>query len=350
MKIKNLFLSFLLVCIIITSTACSGNSSKEKIHVYNWGEYIDPSTIKDFEKETGITVIYDTFASNEDMYIKVKQGSDKYDVLVPSDYMIERMINENLLQPINFENIPNFKNVNQELLNPGYDPENKYSVPYFWGTLGIVYNSEMINKPITKWADLWDPQFKNQIIMYNSQRDSIAIALKKLGYSMNTTNEEELKQAEEELKKQKPLVYAYLTDDGRDVLVQGDAAMGVFYSGDALLMMKENSDLKYVLPEEGTNLWYDSFVIPSNAQNVSGAEKFIDFMSRPDIAARNAEHTVGYSSPITDAIKLLPEDISTSEVAYPDLSKLNNLEVYKDPKALIEVYDRIWTEVTSDQN
>ncbi|MBP2025138.1 ABC transporter substrate-binding protein [Peptoniphilus stercorisuis] len=345
---KKISLLIILVILLFTTSflsSCKKTDSANSINVYNWGEYIDPETIKLFEEETGIKVNYETYASNEDLYVKLVQNSDSYDIVVPSDYMIERLIKEGLVQKIDFNNIPNFAGVEENIKNPGFDPTNEYSVPYFWGTLGIVYNDSMIKNEITSWSDLWNEKYKNQIIMYNSQRDSIAIALRKLGYSMNSVDINELQSAKKELIKQKPLVYAYLTDDGRDVLVQADAAMGVMYSGDALLMMSENKNLKYVVPKEGSNIWYDSFVIPNSAKNKKGAEEFINFMSRPDIAAINAEYCVGYTSPVVKAKDLLPDEIRNSYVAYPNMEDLPNLEVYRDLDKMVAVYDRIWTEV-----
>lgn len=324
--------------------------NKNSITVYNWGEYIDPQTIKMFEKESGLKVNYQTYASNEDLYVKLKQNTDSYDVVVPSDYMIERLIKEGLVQKIDFKNIPNFKGVEEKIKNPNFDPTNEYSVPYFWGTVGIVYNTKMIKDNINSWDDLWNPKYKGKIIMYNSQRDSIAIALKKLGYSMNSTNPKELQKAKEALIKQKPLVYAYLTDDGRDVIVQEDAAMGVMYSGDALMMMQENPNLKYVIPKEGSNIWYDSFVIPKSSKNKKGAEEFINFMCRPDIAAINAEYCVGYTSPVVKTKELLPEEIRESYVAYPNPKNLPPLEAYRDLGDSVADYDRIWTEVIATMN
>ncbi len=338
-------LILILILSVFTLTGCGKKDMSNAINVYNWGEYIDPDTIRMFEKETGIKVLYETYASNEDLYVKLVQNTDTYDVVVPSDYMIERLIKEDLVQKIDFNNIPNFEGIEKNIKNPDFDPTNEYSVPYFWGTLGIVYNTKMIDEDIKSWDSLWNEKYKNQIIMYNSQRDSIAVALRKLGYSMNTRSIDELQKAKEALIEQKPLVYAYLTDDGRDVLVQGDAAMGVMYSGDALLMMGENKDLKYVVPKEGSNIWYDSFVIPKNAKNKEGAESFINFMSRPDIAAINAEYCVGYTSPVIKAKDLLPEEIKNSYVAYPTVEELPLLESYKDLDELVFVYDRLWTEV-----
>ena len=272
---------------LLTLTACGKEEAKEEIYVYNWGEYIDPEILKDFQKETGIKVNYDTYASNEDLYIKMTQSQDKYDVVVPSDYMIERFIKEGLIQEINFENIPNFSGVEDKLKNPTFDPENKYSIPYFWGTEGIVYNKSEVKDKVDSWDILWNEKYKDQIIMYNSQRDTIGVALKRLGYSLNSTSEKELEEAKKSLIEQKALVYAYLDDDGRDVIVQGDANLSVMYSGDALLMMQQNEDLDYVVPKEGSNIWYDSMVIPKNANNVSGAEKFINYMLKPEVQVKN---------------------------------------------------------------
>lgn len=336
------------VLMLLTLSACGKkDQAKEEIYVYNWGEYIDPSILKDFQKETGIKVNYDTYASNEDLYIKMTQSQDKYDVIVPSDYMIERLIKEDLIQEINFDNIPNFSGVEDVLKNPSFDPENKYSVPYFWGTVGIVYNKSEVKDKVDSWNILWNEKYKDQIIMYNSQRDTLGLALKRLGYSLNSTNEKELEEAKKSLIEQKPLVYAYLDDDGRDVVVQGDANLSVMYSGDALLMMAQNEDLDYVVPKEGSNIWYDSMVIPKNAQNVSGAEKFINYMLKPEVQAKNAEYCVGYTSPVKGVKDLLPDEIKNSKVAYPDIDLLPPLESFKDLGDFIKVYDRIWTEINA---
>ena len=336
------------VLMLLTLSACGKkDQAKEEIYVYNWGEYIDPSILKDFQKETGIKVNYDTYASNEDLYIKMTQSQDKYDVIVPSDYMIERLIKEGLIQEINFENIPNFSGVEDILKNPSFDPENKYSVPYFWGTVGIVYNKSEVKDKVDSWDILWNEKYKDQIIMYNSQRDTLGLALKRLGYSLNSTNEKELEEAKKSLIEQKPLVYAYLDDDGRDVVVQGDANLSVMYSGDALLMMAQNEDLDYVVPKEGSNIWYDSMVIPKNAKNVSEAEKFINYMLKPEVQAKNAEYCVGYTSPVKGVKDLLPDEIKNSKVAYPDIDLLPPLESFKDLGDFIKVYDRIWTEINA---
>lgn len=337
----------IVVLSMVFLTACGNSKKTASINVYNWGEYIDPQILKDFEKETGIHVNYTTYASNEDMYIKLTQSSDKYDVIVPSDYMIERLIRENRLQPIDFSKMKNWNLVEDKLKNPVFDPQNKYSVPYFWGTLGIVYNKAKLGKDIDSWNALWDPQYKNQIIMYNSQRDSIGVALKRLGYSLNTTDPKQLEEAKKALIEQKPLVYAYLTDDGRDVMIQEDANLAVMYSGDAALVAKENPHLSYVVPKEGSNIWYDSMCIPKNAENVEGAIQFIDYMCRPEVAAKNAKYSVGYTSPIKGAKELLPKEMQESKIAYPDINQLPPLEAYKDLGDSIQLYDKIWTEINA---
>ena len=346
-KNRNIVLVLIFVLsITILATGCGEN--KPKINVYNWGDYIDTDVLEQFEEEFGIKVVYDTFATNEDLYVKLKQGGSSYDVIFPSDYMIERMIREDLLVKIDSNNIPNLSKVGESFLNLEYDANNEYSVPYMWGTVGIIYNKTMVDKPLTSWADLWDKQYAGQIVMLNSQRDTLAVALKKLGYSMNTRDLNELEEAKIELIEQKPIVYAYLGDEVKDTIIGGDAAIAVVWSGDAVAMIRENPDLEYVIPTEGTNLWFDAMVIPKNAENKEAAEKFIDFMSRPGIAAKNAEY-IGYSSPIPEAIELLPEDVKNDPDAYPNDDILKNTEIFKDPLDIIEVYDKIWTEITSQQ-
>jgi len=342
-------IGFILILTLIISVFASGcGGSKPSINVYNWGDYIEPEVLRMFEEEYGVKVVYDTYATNEDLYIKLKQGGSSYDVIIPSDYMIERMIKEDLLAKINMDNIDQLSNVDEKFMGLDYDPTNEYSVPYMWGTVGIIYNKSMVSRPLTSWADLWDEEFSGQIIMLNSQRDTLAVALKKLGYSMNTREIKELEEARDELIAQKPLVYAYLGDEVKGVMTGGEAAVAVVWSGDAVAMMQENEDLEYVLPSEGTNLWFDAMAIPKNAKNQSDAEKFINFMTRPDIAAINAEY-IGYSSPIPAAVEMLPEEIQNSPVAYPADELLENTEIFKDPQDILSEYDRIWTEITSAQ-
>lgn len=347
-KIKSIIILSLVFVIGMVAVGCGSNNKKPSINVYNWGDYIDKSVLADFEKEFGIKVNYDTFATNEDLYVKLKQGGSSYDVIMPSDYMIERMIREDMLVKLDKNNVPNLKNVDEKFFSLDFDQTNEYSVPYMWGTVGIIYNKTMVDDVVDSWNILWNEKYKDEIIMLNSQRDTMAVALKKLGYSMNTRDESELEEAKKELIKQKPIVYAYLGDEVKDVLVGGDAALAVVWSGDAIAMIRQNEDLEYAIPKEGTNLWFDSMVIPKSTTNKDGAEKFIDFMSRPDISARNTDY-IGYSTPIPAAIEMLPDDIKNSKVAYPSDAEIENTEIFKDPKDIIQIYDRIWTEITSEQ-
>lgn len=333
----------LLACLFLL-TSCKG-SEENTVHVYNWGEYMSNEAIKLFEKETGYKVIYETYASNEDLYVKLSSSTEAYDVVVPSDYLIQRCIKEGLVQKINKEAIPNFKGIFDSLKNPSYDPGSQYSVPYFWGTLGVVYNGKNIKEKLDSWDCLWDPKYKGKILMYDSQRDSLAIALKRLGFSMNSKKIQELVQAKDSLIQQKPLVYAYLADESRDVVVQGDADLCAMYSGDAVLMMEENKDLRYFVPKEGSNLFMDSFMIPKKARNLKGAEAFINFMCRPDVARLNVDEVQGYSTPIKETYEGLPARIKKNPAAYPDLSKLPPLEVYQDSSDIADLYYDLWAEV-----
>ncbi|MDE6972317.1 MAG: ABC transporter substrate-binding protein, partial [Lachnospiraceae bacterium] len=288
-----------------------GKSSAEngEVIVYNWGEYIDPETLSLFEEETGIKVVYDEYDTNETMYPKVEAGASAYDVICPSDYMIQKMIDNDLLAEINFDNIPNMKNIGQQYLEQSkeFDPENKYSVPYCFGTVGILYNKTMVSGPVDSWAVLWDEQYADNILMQDSVRDAFMVALKLNGYSMNTLNETELQTAKNSLIEQKTLVQAYVIDQVRDKMIGDEAAIGVIYSGEAIYTQRENENLEYVIPKEGTNVWIDSWVIPKTAPNKENAEKFIDFMCREDIALKNFEY-ITYSTPNVAAQALIEEE------------------------------------------
>lgn len=333
-------------------TGCGKGKSagNGEVIVYNWGEYIDPDVITMFEEETGISVVYDEFETNEIMYPKVESGASQYDVICPSDYMIQKMIENDLLAEINFDNIPNLKNIDEQYMEQSkeFDPENKYSVPYCFGTVGILYNKSMVDEPVDSWNILWDEKYKDNILMQDSVRDAFMVALKRLGYSMNTTNETELQEAKESLIEQKPLTQAYVIDQVRDKMIGNEAAIGVIYSGEAIYTQRENSDLEYVIPKEGTNVWIDSWVIPKNAPNKENAEKFINFLCREDIALMNFEY-ITYSTPNKAARALIEdEEIKNSPIAFPELSQYSNLETFRylgeDGDA---VYNELWKEVKS---
>ncbi len=336
----------------LTGCGSSAGGENGKVIVYNWGEYIDPETIKMFEEETGIEVVYDEFETNEIMYPKVESGAAEYDVVCPSDYMIDKMIQNGLLQELNYDNIPNAKkNIGAQYYEQAndFDPGNKYAVPYCWGTVGILYNKTMVDEPITSWAQLWDEKYADNILMQDSVRDAFMVAEKLNGFSMNTVDPTELETAKNALIEQKPLVQAYVIDQVRDKMIGGEAAIGVIYSGEAIYTQRENPDLEYVIPEEGTNVWIDCWCILKDAPNKENAEKFIDFMCRGDIAEKNFEY-ITYSTPNDAARELIEdEEIKNSTIAFPDLSQYNNLETFvylgEDGDAL---YNELWKEVKSN--
>ena len=324
--------------------------SKQKVIVYNWGEYLDPEVITMFEEETGIDVIYEEFETNEIMYPKVQSGAIAYDVVCPSDYMIQKMLDNGLLAEINFDNVPNLKNIGQRYMDKSreFDPENKYSVPYCWGTVGILYNKTMVDEPIDSWSILWDDKYRDNILMPDSVRDAFGVTLKYLGYSLNSTDLDELTEAMNLLIVQKPLVQAYVIDQVRDKMIGNEAAIGVIYSGEAIYTQNENPDLEYVIPKEGSNIWIDSWVIPKNAEHKENAEAFINFLCRPDIALMNFDY-ITYSTPNTAARELIEdEDIRNSKIAFPDDSELEHCETfhYLGDEA-DAVYMDLWNKVKS---
>ena len=354
---KRFFSALLALVLLLCALPAPVHAAANEITVYNWGQYISDGTddsldvIKAFEEETGIKVIYDEFETNEAMYPKVEAGSSAYDVICPSDYMVNKMIENGLLQELNYDNMPNAKaNIGAQYYEQAeeFDPGNKYCVPYCWGTVGILYNKTMVDEPVTSWSILWNEKYADNILMQDSVRDLFMVALKLKGYSMNTLDESELQEAKDALIAQKPLVQAYVIDQVRDKMIGGEAALGVIYSGEAIYTKRENPDLEYVIPEEGTNVWIDGWVIPKNAPNKENAEKFIDFMCRGDIALLNFEY-ITYSTPnIIAQEQIEDEDIRNSEIAFPDLSKYD-LETYlylgEDGD---ELYNNIWKEIMSN--
>lgn len=339
---------------ILSSFSGCGSSSGEngEVIVYNWGEYLDPDVLDMFEEETGIKVIYDEFETNEIMYPKVETGATEYDIICPSDYMIQKMIKNDLLAELNFDNIPNAKaNIGAQYWDSSkeFDPENKYSVPYCWGTVGILYNKTMVDEPIDSWSILWDEKYADNILMQDSVRDAFMVALKLNGYSMNSTDASELETAKNDLIEQKPLVQAYVVDQVRDKMIGDEAAIGVIYSGEAIYTQRENPNLEYVIPKEGTNVWIDSWVISKNAPNKENAEKFIDFMCRPEIALMNFEY-ITYSTPNDAARELIEEDdIRNSSIAFPDLSQYSGLETFQYlGEEADQMYNDLWKEVKSE--
>ena len=292
------------------------------LNVYNWGEYISNGSddsvdvVDAFEKLTGISVNYTTFDSNESMYAKLKSGAANYDVVIPSDYMVAKMIAEGMLMPLNYDNIPNFQNIDENYRYADYDPENRYTVPYMLCTTGIIYNTTMVDKAPTKWADLWDEQYAGNILMFNNSRDAYAIAAFKGGHSINPETTAEVDEVVEDLKAQKPLVQAYVMDEIFDKMIGGEAAVGVYYSGDAITMIDDNPDLAWVFPEEGSVLSVDSMCIPAASEHEEAAEMFINFMCEVDVGKANAEY-IGYTTPMHAVWEVLDDDLKYSEIAFP---------------------------------
>lgn len=359
----------LILCTLITVlpafifSGCSEQeASSNELKIFNWGEYISDGTdgsmdvIEEFEKETGITVTaYDTYDSNEQMYAKLKSGSVDYDIIFPSDYMITRLIEEDMIQPIDIENMENYSQVSQEYTGStlGYDSTNSYSVPYTWGTVGIIYNAPMVEEltgrpaeeVITGWDAFWNPALDDNIYMFINSRDSFAIAEKLLGFSLNETKPEKLEEAADLLKEQKPLVQAYLMDEMFDKMENGEAAISPAYSGDIAAMMEANDDLKYCFPKEGCNIFVDGVCITKNAKNVENAQKFIDFLCRPDVALANAEF-IQYSTPIIGAYNMLDESVRENQIVYPSSEQLANCESFISlPTETAEQMENLWIDI-----
>ena len=325
------------------------SDEKVTINVFNWGDYIGETTIADFEEAyPNIKVNYENFTTNEDMFVKIKTGGSPYDVAIPSDYMIKRMLDEKMLNKINMDNIPNYQYIDDRFKNLSFDPANEYSVPYMWGTVGILYNKTMVSDPVDSWEILWNKKYSKQIVMPDSERDSIGVTLKMLGLSMNTKNISELEQAKEKLMEQKPLVMAYLVDEVKDIMIGENAALAVVWSGDAYYCMSENENLAYAIPKEGTNYWFDSMVIPNTSKHQKEAEIFINFMCDTQIAYNNTDY-IGYATPHNEVLKMLDPDLASDRSAYPQAEDLANCEIFEYPGDEInKEYNRIWTEVKAD--
>ena len=340
---KVLIIVCLLAALLLGATAAVGEGS---ITVFNWYDYIDENLIYEFTDETGIDVTYANFTTNEEMFVKMSAGAADYDLIFPSDYIIERLIKQDMIAEINFDNIPNASGTLQWLQKPAYDPEGKFSVPYMWGTVGILYNETMVDEPIDSWTQLFSEKYKNNVFMMDSIRDTLGVTLKMQGYSMNTRDEAQLNEVKDLLieQKEKGIVKAYQVDETKDKMISGEAALALIYSGDAVYSMAENSDLKYVVPKEGSNVWIDAMVIPKNAKNPEGAEKFIDFLCRPDVARRNMEY-IGYSSPIVQVVDEMTEEEKANPALNPSQETVENCEFFSDIMDDIALYDGIWLQV-----
>ena len=340
----------LLLCLILSLSAMLPAFAEEEkslagttLTVFNWYDYIDPAVIDLFEEETGATVKYVNFTNNEEMYTKIEAVPGTYDVIFPSDYMIERMINKGMLEELNVANMPNLANVMESLRNPAYDAESKYSVPYMWGTVGILYNTEMVSGEITSWKSLFDGSNKGNIFMMNSMRDTVGLALKYLGYSLNTRDMDELYEAMDLLVEQKmdDLIAGYILDEAKDKMAGNEAAIAVVYSGDAQYAIEKNDALKYVIPEEGSNIWVDGMCIPKGTKNKEAAEMFIDFLCRPDIAQMNYEY-IYYCSPIQAVVDGLSEEEAAMNTLNPTAEEVARCEFFNDVYDCMDLYEEVW--------
>lgn len=360
---KKRILLAVLVCAVSLSfvlSACSAPNAEngtpaqstpadgKVVDVYNWGEYIDESIFATFKEETGITVNYTTFATNEELYAKLKSGGAMYDVIIPSDYMISRMIEEDMLEKLDYQNIPNYASIDERFAKTEYDPTNEYSVPYMWGTVGIVFNKTKVTEPVDSWQVLFDKQYAGQILMFDNSRDAFGIALKLLGYSFNTTDEAQINEAYTLLQQQKPLVQAYVMDQIFDKLAGDEAIMGPYYAGDAITMIEENPDLSFVVPKEGANTFIDAMCIPKGATHKAEGEAFINFMCSDAAAVLNADST-GYSTPSKTALALLDEEVRNNPIIYPPSDVLDKCETFKNlPKEISDLYDNLWIKLKSE--
>lgn len=327
------------------------------INVYNWGEYISDGSDnsldvnKEFELLTGIKVNYTTYASNEELYVKLKIGGVHYDIVIPSDYMVGRLIKEDLIDKIDMTKIPNYKYINSSFKNLVYDPNNEYSVPYTWGLHGIIYNSRIVTEDAKniEWDILFDEKYKKQILMFYNPRDSFAIALASLGYSVNTTNEYEIKAAADKLKLQKPLVQAYVMDEIYDKMESGEAAIASYYVGDCLNMMKNNPDLNFVLPHNSTR-FVDALAIPKSSANKDLALMYINFLLEKEVGLANIEY-IQYASPNDAVVEILSEETKNNKLIYPDEEYIRTTEVFLTlPDSTTALIDNLWNEIlTSDE-
>lgn len=351
------YLSVILVVVLSFAMFGCGGESKNyengEVYVYNWGEYIDPECIDLFEDEYHIKVIYDMFETNEEMYPQIERGSVSYDCICPSEYMIEKMKDNDLLLELDFGKIPEYKNISKDSISylsvAGTD---KYAIPYMGGSVGILYNKTLLDEkglPYPEsWADLWKDEYKGEILMQNSVRDAYMVALKKNGFSMNSTSDKELEMATYDLIEQKPLVQAYVVDQVRDKMVSGEAMIGVIYSGEVLYVSHENEDYeyKYVIPTEGTNVWYDAWVIPKNSKNVENAYKWLDFMCRPDVAKMNCEF-ITYESPNEEALKIIDDEYILDDSIVINNSSNDKNEIFRYLGEAEELYNEKWKRLKS---
>ncbi len=349
-KTLTLILAVLMLTAVFAGCGSKGSSAQSEggvVNVYNWGENIDEELLKQFTEETGIKVNYNVYESNEQLYNVLKSGGTSYDVVIPSDYMISRMISEDMLEKINFDNVPNLSLIDESMRFMDYDKTGEYSVPYTWGTVGIIYNTTMVEEEVTSWGIMFDEKYKDNILMFDNSRDAMGIALCYLGYSQNTTDMTELQEAAALLEKQKPILQGYVMDQVYDKMENGEAAIGVYYAGDFLVMQQNNPDLRFCVPQEGSNKFVDCMVIPKGVENKENAEKFINFMCRTDVALQNAEW-IGYTSPNVQVKEQIELSDEARAIMYPTKDVINRCEYYINlPQEVLDFYDAMWVKLKS---
>ncbi|MDR1627409.1 MAG: spermidine/putrescine ABC transporter substrate-binding protein [Oscillospiraceae bacterium] len=345
----------ILILVLFISILYNANAQDENvtINVYNWGEYISNGSDgnlnvnAEFTKETGINVNYTTFQTNEEMFAKLSGGSAIYDVIIPSDYMISKLIENDMLCKLDFENIPNYKFIDNNFRGLEYDPQNEYTVPYTWGLVGIYYNKKYVDEKeeTIDWDILWNKKYSGKILMFDSARDAFGIALLKLGKSMNSTNADDWNKAYEELLRQKPLVQSYTMDQTLDKMSNSEAVLAPYYSGDAALIIKSNPDVGFVIPKSGTVKFVDSMCIPKSSEHKEEAEKYINFMCRTDIALENILY-IGYSSAQKEVIDILRQDNNYNKFSYPDEDIIKNSKIFLNLSPEINnLLHSLWIEV-----
>ena len=333
-------------------TGCGSKKTEvtDTLTVFNYGEYMDPDVLDQFTEETGIEVKYEEALTPEEMYTKYKSGAIEYDLLCSTDYMLQKLISEGELQEIDIDGLENKENIGDKYweFSKAFDPDNNYTVPYFWGTLGILYDTTKVKEPVDSWNVLFNGEYSGEIVMQNSMRDMFMLALKALGYSLNSSDEKELKEAQELLLKQKPDVQAYLVDEARDEVVAGNATMAVVYSGEAYLGHQYNENLAYVIPKEGSNVWLDSWCVTKYCDNMDAAQKFLDFLCREDIAQKNFEY-IYYSTPNEAVIESLSEEDRADEALVPsdDATKDCEVSLMTDEKTT-DFMNELWKELKAD--
>ena len=350
---RMLGLTLALCLIMALFSGCDFGQDTIVLNVYNWGEYISDGSddLMDvnaaFEEKYGIHVNYKTYESNESMYTLLESGAAEYDIVIPSDYMIGKMIQEDMLVELNFDNIPNYKYIDDKYKNLEYDPDNKYSVPYTWGTVGIFYNKKYVKEEdlAQGWDILWDEEYEGKIYMFDNARDSFMIALKKLGYSMNTTDPQHWQEAYDELVKQKPLVQGYFMDQVFQKMTNEEGWLAPYYSGDGANMITGedgNENIGYFVPDEGTNLFVDAMCVLKTSENKEWAEKYINFMCEPDVATANAEY-ICYSTPHTEALEMISDEVRNDPMFYPAQTVVDKAEVYVTlPEETIKLQKDLW--------